>query len=336
MAQAIPLVRAIAMLPSLRWLDRQGRSTDKLLEGHSLSSVAYCDPMRPIPLLKVGAVLRDIAAEFGPDVACRIVSETEDLDLVQVGRVALGTQTPADALARISFALPYFCSHELLILEPCEDDVVIRHSYGARFDPEALHLMSQYALAVLDRIGAMAGTASPRLAQAELPAHPEFGVVHLERWFGAGRITGSRTKALTAILPKAVANRPFPRYSRDRMAELAHSGMNTLRNDGGFSDSVQTLLAVLLEDEESIPSLARVAEAAGLSRRTFQRRLQDEGASFKDLLDAVRQDRARELIAEGAESIHSVAARLGYSRPTSLNRSMLRWTGRSPTAYRGS
>lgn len=334
MAQAIPLVRAMALLPSLRWLGRHDVPAEKMLRRHGLFSVTSCTPTRPIPLLKVGALLRDIAGESGPDAPCRIVAESDDADLVQVGRVALGATTPAEALARISFALPYFCSHELLSLEAEEDRVLVRHAYGASFDGETLHLMSQYALAVLDRICAMSGAAAPRIAHAELPAHPEFDVAHLEAWFGVGTLAGTDTRTLTAILRKSVAERRYPRYSRDRSNELKRSGLEHLRNDGGFSESVRTLLSAMLEDEETVPSLARIAEASGMSSRTFQRRLNEENRTFKGLLDEVRQERARRLVAYGEEPISRVASRLGYSRPTSLNRSMMRWTGRNPTAFR--
>ena len=305
-----------------------------MLRRHRLSSLAYCTPMRPVPLLNVGALLRDIAREAGPDAPCRIVAESEDVDLVQVGRVALGALTPADALARISLALPYFCSHELLSLEVEEDNVIVRHAYGARFDAETLHLMSQYALAVLDRICAMSGAPAPRLLRAELPAHPDLGVAHLERWFGMDVVAGTDTRALTAILPKSVAERRFPRYSRDRSEELKRAGLEPLRNGGGFSNSVRTLLSAMLEDEEAIPTVGQVAEASGMTSRTFQRRLKEEDRTFKALLDDVRQERALHLVADGEEPIGRVASLLGYSRPTSLNRAMMRWTGMNPTAFR--
>ena len=283
MAQAIPLVRALALLPALRWLDRHDVAAEKILRRHGLSSAKYCTPSRPVPLLKVGALLRDIAREAGPDVPFRIVAESDDIDLVQVGRVALGARTPADALARVSFSLPYFCSHELLGLEIEEDSVLVRHAYGARFDGETLHLMSQYALAVLDRICAMTGGPAPRLSWAELPAHPDLGVAHLGRWFGIGIVAGTDNKTLTASLPKAVAERRFPRYSRDRSEELKRLGLEPLRNGGGFSASVRTLLAAMLEDEQMIPTLGQIAEASGMTTRTFQRRLSEENRTFKGL-----------------------------------------------------
>lgn len=334
MAQAIPLVRAMALLPSLRWLDRHDVAAEKMLRRQGLFSVTYCTPTRPVPLLKVGALLRDIAREAGPDAPCRIVAESDDVDLVQVGRVALGAKTPADALARISFALPYFCSHELLSLDVEDDRVLVRHAYGARFDDETLHLMSQYALAVLDRICAMSGAPAPRLSRAELPAHPDLGVAHLERWFGVGIVAGTDTRTLTATLTTAVAERRFPRYSRDRSEELKRAGLEPLRNGGGFSDSVRTLLAAILEDEETIPSVGQVAEASGMTSRTFQRRLNEENRTFKGLLDDVRQERALQMLSDGEQPISRVSSLLGYRRPTSLNRSMMRWTGKNPTAFR--
>jgi AraC-like DNA-binding protein len=262
------------------------------------------------------------------------VAESDDVELVQVGRVALGALTPADALARITLALPFFCSHELLSLEVERDSLLVRHAYGAHFDGETLHLLSQYALAVLDRICAMSGAPAPRLSRAELPAHPDLGVAHLECWFGPDIVAGTDTKTLTATIPKSVAERRFPRYSRDRSQELQRAGLKPLRNGGGFSDSVRTLVAAMLEDENTIPSVGRVAEASGMTSRTFQRRLNEENWTFKRLLDDVRQERALHLVAEGDEPISLVATRLGYSRPTSLNRSMLRWTGKNPTSFR--
>jgi AraC-like DNA-binding protein len=334
MAQAIPLVRSIALLPTLRWLTAQGLPAETMLQSHGLSRALFCSPFSPVPLLQVGALLGEIAGHVGPDAACQIVSEADEMDLVQVGRVALGTHTPAEALTRISLALPFFCSHELLSLEGGERDVVIRHAYGVRFPGDQLHLMCQYALAVLDRICSMTGASQPRFLRVEIPPHSESGTAHLDRWYGDGVVSATTGGALKVTLETGVADRRFGRHSRDRSAELARAGLQPLRTDGGFAESVRTLLAAMLQDEEGLPGLGDVAFAAGLSQRTFQRRLKEENRSFKTLLDEVRQERAERLIASGTEPISVVAFRLGYSQPTSLNRSMMRWKGRSPSAYR--
>ena len=332
MAQAIPLVRAIALVPTLRWLCTNGFPVEAMLERRGLPNVLHGNPFRPVPLLNVGRLLRDIAEHIGPDAACRIIAETNDRNLVQVGRVALGTNTPHDALMRISAALPFFCSHELLNAEIADNGVVVRHSYGVGFDPETLHLMSQYALAVLDRICAMSGASAPRLRDIEIPGHPGLGAQHLDGWFRT-EVATCRSRSLHAIVPNEIAQRPFPRPARDRSAELARLGLTPLRGAGGFAVSVNMLMAAMIEDEEASPTLRQVATAAGLSTRTFQRRLHEEGSSFKSLLDETRREHAIRLISDG-QTVAGAAGRLGYSRPTSLNRSMMRWEGCSPTTYR--
>lgn len=90
----------------------------------------------------------------------------------------------------------------------------------------------------------------------------------------------------------------------------------------------------MLEDDSGVPTIGQLAEAADTSARTAQRWLKQEGTSFKALLDEVRRDHATRLVSAGGEPMSAVSGRLGYARQSSLNRSMLRWTGQSPTAYR--
>ena len=52
----------------------------------------------------------------------------------------------------------------------------------------------------------------------------------------------------------------------------------------------RAMIAVMLDD--GVPSVSQVAAASGLSQRTFQRRLSEEGTSFSALLEDVRRDQA--------------------------------------------
>lgn len=164
MGQSIPMIRAMSLIPAVRWLNAHGRSVDELLRSAGLSSAPFGDPLRPVSLLGVGSLLRAIANTEGPDVPARIVAEASILELALLGRVALGTRSPSEALGRIAAALPLFCSHEHLSLHPRPGGLMLRHSYPVGFDPEAEHLMLQYAVAMADRLCSMTGAGSPRLA----------------------------------------------------------------------------------------------------------------------------------------------------------------------------
>ena len=82
------------------------------------------------------------------------------------------------------------------------------------------------------------------------------------------------------------------------------------------------------------PGIDVVARRLGMSDRTLQRRLQDLGASYREVLDEVRRDLALELMRDGELSISEVAARLGYSEASAFRRSFRRWTESSPRRFR--
>jgi hypothetical protein len=176
MAHAVPMVRAMSLLPAVRWLHVHGRSSEPLLRSAGLASAPFGDPLRPVPLLAAGKLLRSIASAEGPDIACRIVSEASVMELALLGRVAVGTKSPTEALARIAATLPPFCSHEHLSQERRGNSVLVRHSYAVGFDRETEHLMLQYALAMADRLCAMTETKSRRMERVEIPPHPEAGI----------------------------------------------------------------------------------------------------------------------------------------------------------------
>jgi len=77
-----------------------------------------------------------------------------------------------------------------------------------------------------------------------------------------------------------------------------------------------------------------VARRLGVSARTLQRRLGDEGTSFGAILDETRRHTATELIADPSLSVGEVGKGVGYADQFAFNKAFRRWTGRSPSAYR--
>jgi len=88
---------------------------------------------------------------------------------------------------------------------------------------------------------------------------------------------------------------------------------------------------------EALPrslSLDDVARELHLSPRTLNRRLEDEGASFRSIKDAVRRDFALARLEKTNQPIAQIAADLGYAEPSAFFRAFMNWTGASPTHYR--
>lgn len=97
-------------------------------------------------------------------------------------------------------------------------------------------------------------------------------------------------------------------------------------------DAVQRLIRDRLCDGE--PSLAAIAGQVHVSARTLNRRLADEGTTFRDLLTQVRRSQAQEHLAERRLAIAEIAFLVGFSEASAFHRAFRRWTGVTPAAWR--
>jgi AraC-like DNA-binding protein len=89
----------------------------------------------------------------------------------------------------------------------------------------------------------------------------------------------------------------------------------------------------------SLPAGADASETARalhMSPRTLHRRLEQEGARFGELLDEVRLDLARKLLADPALTLGEIAMRLGFADLATFSRAFKRWTGQPPGQWRRS
>ncbi|MCV2891438.1 AraC family transcriptional regulator [Ruegeria aquimaris] len=80
--------------------------------------------------------------------------------------------------------------------------------------------------------------------------------------------------------------------------------------------------------------LPEAAHALGLTPRTLNRRLKQEGTSFQDIKDALRRDIAIRALQNGTDSIEQIAFDTGFSAPANFHRAFRKWTNRTPGSYR--
>jgi AraC-like DNA-binding protein len=88
------------------------------------------------------------------------------------------------------------------------------------------------------------------------------------------------------------------------------------------------------ELSERTPSLDAVARALGMSGRTLQRQLRQEGTTFAKLLEELRREMAPTLLRDGQHGVSEVAFLLGYEDPSAFRRAFQRWFARSPRSFR--
>lgn len=99
----------------------------------------------------------------------------------------------------------------------------------------------------------------------------------------------------------------------------------------GFRAEVEKMIAAALPEGRSA---AQVARSLHMSVRTLQRKLVEEGTTFREVADSVGAQLALSYLMNPKVSIAEVAFLLGFSEPSSFNRAFRRWTGESPGQWR--
>jgi AraC-like DNA-binding protein len=82
------------------------------------------------------------------------------------------------------------------------------------------------------------------------------------------------------------------------------------------------------------PSQFQIADALHVSNRTLQRKLREEGTSFKNLVQDTRLQLARKYLRSPGRSVVETSYLLGFSEPSTFSRAFKRWTGVAPADYR--
>ncbi|SCB21142.1 AraC-type DNA-binding protein [Bradyrhizobium shewense] len=100
-------------------------------------------------------------------------------------------------------------------------------------------------------------------------------------------------------------------------------------------DFIQTLKLMLPSYlDERPPVLAEIAEMAGVSARSLQRKLSLAGVTYSGLLDAIRFEKARKLLRDTDSKIIEVAFASGYTDPAHFTRAFRRVAGVTPGQFR--
>lgn len=94
---------------------------------------------------------------------------------------------------------------------------------------------------------------------------------------------------------------------------------------------VRQALADQLHAPPGLDGLARQMKCSG---RTLRRRLQAVGSSYQQLLDELRFDHAKHLLAEAQLPVYRIAELLGFSETASFRHAFIRWSGVPPREFR--
>ncbi|WP_201714643.1 AraC family transcriptional regulator [Rossellomorea arthrocnemi] len=236
-----------------------------------------------------------------------------------------------DALKRMA-KYKQLCPPESLHIteegEHCTIEIKTSHS-----EQPGLSILIGITLAFLLELGRR-GTGQPLTAKlVELSTHSIGDKQILEDYFGCRIQTGTNCNRLT--IHRADLDRPFVSYNAELLEILTpvlEQSLNEQPRSPSITETVKWIMKRSLAGGR--PDIQTIANELGISDRTLQRRLTEEGTSFKHMLVNVRHEEAREYLADPSLDIKEVAFLIGYEDQNSFYRAFHRWEGATPLQWR--
>lgn len=155
------------------------------------------------------------------------------------------------------------------------------------------------------------------------------------RWWPSVRFGVERS---AMVLPAALLRQPglAPDPQTHRMALRECERLWAQQNDprDRLGPAGDRILRQLLVCEGVYPTLNVLAEREHVSSRTLIRKLREEGLTYQQLLDRVREDLACWWLLHSDMSVESIADRLGYQDTSNFSRTFRRWVGVAPSEFR--
>lgn len=326
----IPLIRAAGVLPFARFLGAAGAGVDARWQRVGLSPRALVEPERLLPWNLAIRFVEECARAQGIDDLGLRVGEQSTVAVLGTFGAAIGAArtlgqafaAARDKVASHNSAASYWVAYDGASARICRrlrDDTaesrqadlftvalmaqLVRLAAGPDWTPARVDLQSKRALELRDT--GLLGDARIAVAQPvtsiELP-----------------RRLLSRPLAVTTPRPA-----PSPR----QLAEWVRSAPPK-----DFVSSLEALLAVLLDAERK--DVVSAADAAGMTVRSFQRRLGERGLTYSAVLERMRHRMAIRMLETPDVSIIQIALALGYSDAAHFTRAFRRWTSTTPMEYR--
>ena len=240
--------------------------------------------------------------------------------------------TLLEALMRAQKVSPYFESGSEISIELAGDEMVLGHRHG-------LQGMNGWRHVAAFKLALAVALFKFYLGDDWRPDRVEFGFSgglweqDYEDFFGAPIRFRKDRSAL--VLPRELADTPrpasIPRVPSVAFAEIARLGNPIPKT---FVAVVANMIIRRMRGGQT--DLEGTAWALGLGPRTVQRRLREDGLTYRELLMRCRMQRACELLAEPGLSIGQISRECIYASPTQFIRAFKSVIGAAPGETRKS
>jgi AraC-like DNA-binding protein len=322
-------VSAHVLLRVVAFCERRGHEPDVLCQAAGVSYPLLRQKEARVPLPVVEQLCLHALAITGDEhFGLHLAEDVGDASHYDIGvLVLMASATLGDAFARFAARTRYWGDGDRLAFLRDDDGLTMRSQWPGEDGAVRRH-SGECAMAELV-LGARVLSGQPVTPVVVRFAHdaPRDLGEH-ERIFAcplafAAEHTEVVFDARTLDTPMQHANAAFLSIFEQQLEQAIARLSSPARTSGAVRNVAQVAMC------NGGVSLKHAARVLGMSARTLQRRLHDEGTSFAAIVDATRHEMALAYLAQGLP-LAAVAELLGYAETSAFHHAFRRWTGTSP------
>ena len=235
-----------------------------------------------------------------------------------------------DALRQMARYKQLTCPEEILTEKSKEEwSIQFRWLLARETEPDVLIDACFGWVLSIARHGTGTQLSPLRVEMVQRRAHAKL----LERHFGCPVVFGSRRNAL--VFRASDAERAFVTHNAELLAMLVpqlDEELKQHKKQQSFPEQVRLAIQKKLAGQR--PKMQDVAKDLHISSRTLQRRLQESGHSFQQVLEEARHELARHYLTHSSLELNETAYLLGYEEANSFVRAFRSWEGVPPAHWR--
>lgn len=329
----IPLVRANAILPLIKFLDQNGCSSERLLKQAKLPIATLENPETLIPLYNAFTFSELAAQREGIELFGVLSTQKVQVDdFGMFSKVACQSLTLHDFLNTLSvFLTATHNSGARVWLSQHNEKVWFNHQYINQANVKNQQAQ-YYACLLYFKIIQSVATGGWYATDLHFQASKLKGLENLDMF---SQVQVKFNQPNNAIgFAKSLICLPL-KQSVNSYSSYQQHDFETWRGSIPSTDLIGSLRQLVRSHlpDGGLP-IAFAAEAAGLSSRSLQRRLAENGLTYSRLIDQVRFNLAVDSLKDPSTQLIDVALELGYTEPATFTRAFQRWTGTSPSNFR--
>ncbi|MET0595822.1 MAG: AraC family transcriptional regulator [Polyangiaceae bacterium] len=189
-----------------------------------------------------------------------------------------------------------------------------------------------YAVADMEKAIRRLGRGGPRPTAVHLAHTAPRDTSAFTAFYGVTPTYGKRLYEL--VYPKGLCDLPIASFNsrlREYFEQECRRIIDARAAGTSMVEQVRRQLAVAMDGGDV--SQDAIAKKLGLSARSMQRRLAEEGTRWSDVLADVRAEFAKRYLARRSISASEVAYLLGFTEPPAFFKAFKRWTGMTPREF---